>query len=95
VPGVAPVIVNVTWRILIVAKLLWKLSAKIVDVVKAFLHGNLEEEIYIESPEGYGLNREEDCVILDKSIYSLAKTARIYFLKFMKSGSLADPQIHV
>lgn len=59
IPGVdftdsyAPVINDVTWRILIIAKLVWNLSAKIIDVETAFLHGDLDEEIYMESPEGY------------------------------------------
>ena len=108
VPGVdftesyAPVINDVTWRILIVTKLLWKLSAKIVDVETAFLHGDLEEEIYMECPEGMGLNKEEDCVILDKSIYGLVQSARMYFIKFMKVlrnigfvGGYADPCLMV
>jgi hypothetical protein len=108
VPGIdftesyASVIDDDTWRILIVAKLLWRLSAQIVDVETAFLHGDLEEEIYMESPEGYGLNREEDCVILDTSIYSLVQSARMYFLKFMKVlqnigfvGGCADPCLMV
>ena len=80
VPGVdltksyAPVTNNVTWKILIATKLLWKLSAKIVDFETAFLHGDLEEAIYMECPEGLGLNKNEDCVILDKSIYSLVQS---------------------
>jgi hypothetical protein len=85
-----------------VAKLLWRLSAKIVDVEIAFLHGDLEEEIYMESPEGYGLNREVDCGILDKSVYGLVQSARMYFLKSMKVlrnigfvGGYADPCLMV
>ena len=70
IPGVdftesyAPVIHNVTWRILLIVKILLKLNAKIIDVETAFLHGELEEEIYIDSPEGLG-HSEEDCVKLE------------------------------
>ena len=104
IPGVdftesyAPVINDVTWRILIVAKMMWKLKAKIVDVETAFLHGDLEEEIYMEAPEGLGLERDKQCVLLKKSIYGLVQAARMYFLKFMKVlriigfvGGNADP----
>ena len=51
--------------------MVWNLKAKIVDVETAFLHGDLEEEIYMEAPEGWGLNRETECVLLLKSIYGL------------------------
>ena len=94
----APVINNVTWRILIVAKMIWNLKAKIVDVETAFLHGDLDEEIYMEAPEGLGLDRDKECVLLEKSIYGLVQAARMYFLKFMKVlriigfvGGNADP----
>lgn len=55
VPGVdftdsyAPVINDVSWRILIVAILVWSLDAKIIDVETAFLLGDLDEEIYVLS----------------------------------------------
>jgi len=42
-----PVMNNVTWWILLVAIIVWGLDAIIVDVETAFLHGDPEEEIYI------------------------------------------------
>ena len=90
VPGVdftesyAPVINDITWRILIVAKMIWNLSAKIIDVETAFLHGELEEEIYMEAPEGSELNRAEDCLLLVKAIYGLVQASRMYFIYFIK-----------
>jgi hypothetical protein len=64
----------------------------------AFLHGDLDEEIYMEAPEGFGLDRLSDCVLLTKSINGLVQAARMYFLKFMKVlqtigflGGNADP----
>ena len=104
IPGVdftesyAPVINDVTWRMLIIAKMVWNLQAKIVDVETAFLHGDLDEEIYMEAPEGLGLDKDKECVLLKKSIYGLVQAARMYFLKFMKVlriigfvGGNADP----
>ncbi len=46
----APVMNDVTWHILLVAMIVWKLDAIIVDVETAFLHGNLDEEIYMNLP---------------------------------------------
>jgi hypothetical protein len=58
VPGVdfndsfAPVINDVSFRIMLIAKLIWDLKACIVDVETAFLHGELQDEIYMNAPEG-------------------------------------------
>jgi hypothetical protein len=51
VPGVdfqesfAPVINDVTFRILLIMMLTWNLKGKIVDIKTAFLHGNHKETI--------------------------------------------------
>jgi Reverse transcriptase (RNA-dependent DNA polymerase) len=51
IPGVdfnesfAPVINDVSFRIMLIIKLAWGLQATIIDVETAFLHGNLQEEI--------------------------------------------------
>ena len=39
------------------------LKAKNVDVETAFLHGNLDEEIYMEAPQGIRA-KEDEVVIL-------------------------------
>jgi hypothetical protein len=103
IPGVdfqhsyAPTISDVSWRILIIAMLLFDYDAKIVDVETAFLHGDLEEDIYMEAPEGAGLGRDE-CVHLKKAIYGLVQASRQYWKHFVKAlrdigfqGGVADP----
>jgi len=81
IPGVdftenfAPVINDVTWHILIVAMLIWKLDAVIINVETAFLHGELEEEIYMNLPEGM-TGFDDECLLLLKSIYGLVQAAR-------------------
>jgi hypothetical protein len=57
IPGIdfnesfAPMINDVSFRIMLIAKLIWNLEASFVDVETAFLHGELQEEIYMNIPE--------------------------------------------
>ena len=88
IPGVdyssnySPVVHDITFRVLILAIMLFKLSAKIVDVETAFLHGDLEEEIYMECPEGLeGANKQEDALLLRRCTYGLVQAARQYHKK--------------
>jgi Reverse transcriptase (RNA-dependent DNA polymerase) len=61
--------------------IVWGLDALIFDVVTAFLTGNLEEEIYMECPEG--LEHEDDEILqLPKAIYGLVQASRQYNKKF-------------
>jgi len=102
IPGVdftenfAPVVNDVTWRILIVAMLVWKLDAIIIDIETAFLHGNLEEEIYMDLPAGMKSFKDE-CLLLLKSIYGLVQGAQQWWKKLISilkkigfKGSNAD-----
>ena len=103
IPGVdftdvySPVVHDATFRIMLVAELKWKLKSKIVDVESAFLNGDLEEEIYMDCPDGME-HDPEDCLLLLKAIYGLVQSARQFFKKFVsilrKIGfvpSSADP----
>ena len=50
-----------------------------MDVVSAFLNGDLEEEIYMEQPEGYVQHGKEDLVCkLRKSLYGLKQSPRYW-----------------
>jgi len=49
---ISPVGNDITWRIMVIAMIIWGLDALIIDVETAFLCGNLEEEIYMDFPEG-------------------------------------------
>ena len=50
-----------------------------MDVKTAFLHGNLEEEIFMEQPEGFVNEDQPDFVCkLNKSLYGLKQAARCW-----------------
>ncbi len=107
IPGVnfsyshAPVINDVTYRVMLVCEIVYGLSAKIVDIETAFLHGDLEEEIYMECPEGLE-HDDDECVLLQKTIYGLVQAARQFYKKILTVlkeigfvQSLADPCLMV
>jgi hypothetical protein len=53
VPGIdfteryAPVINDVSFRIILIGMIIWNLKAKIIDIETTFLHSNLEESIFM------------------------------------------------
>src|SRR5271156_591195 len=54
-----------------------------MDVKTTFLHGDLEEEIYMSQPEHYIIKGKESLVCrLKKSLYGLKQSPRMWYLKF-------------
>ena len=51
-----------------------------IDVKSAFLHGDLNEEIYMKQPEGYTSDPSLVCK-LHKSLYGLKKAPRSSYAK--------------
>lgn len=79
----SPVVKHASIRILlaVVAKLDWELEQ--LDVRTAFLHGDLEETIYMQQPEGFIKPGEEAKVcLLKKSLYGLKQASRQWHLRF-------------
>ena len=77
----SPVINDAVFRLLIIMEILFKLVGMIIDVETAFLNGDLEEEIYMDAPQGSNL-QFDDVWLLVKSLYGLVQSARQFFLKF-------------
>lgn len=72
-----------------------------LDVKTAFLNGELEEEIYMEQPEGYVNNPNLVCR-LRKALYGLKQAPRTWFLKLKTEldslgfySSSADPSLYI
>jgi hypothetical protein len=54
-----------------------------LDVKTTFLHGDLEEEIYMQQPQRYGVKGKENLVCkLNKRLYGLKQAPRQWYLKF-------------
>jgi hypothetical protein len=52
-----------------------------MDVKSTFLHGDLQEEIYMEQPPGYVQNYFSLVCHLNKSLYGLKKSPRSWYAK--------------
>ena len=90
IPGVdfqksyAPIVNDVTFRILLVTMLTWNLIGKVIDIETAFLHCDLKETIFMEISKGMEANKDE-CLILMKVICGLVQFAREFHNKLVLS----------
>ena len=56
------------------------------DVKNVFLHGSLEEEVYMEIPPGYGnVNEENKVCRLKKALYGLKQSPRAWLGRFTQA----------
>ena len=93
IPGIdytdnfAPVAHDVSFRIALARMKVEKLVSLAMDVEKAFLYGDIEEEIFMKSPFGMEEigpgSSPEDCYQLKKGIYGLCQAARQFWRKFV------------
>ena len=79
----SPVVKMTTLRFLLGVVALEDLELLQLDVKTAFLHGDLDEEIYMEQPQGFASPGREHLVCrLCKSLYSLKQAPRQWYRTF-------------
>jgi Reverse transcriptase (RNA-dependent DNA polymerase) len=87
IPGVdfqdsySPVINNPTFRLILLLQLIFGLRSRLLDIEVAFLHGELDEEIYMYCPPGFE-HEPDEVLLLLKALYGLVQAARQFFKKF-------------
>nr|GEY94531.1 retrovirus-related Pol polyprotein from transposon TNT 1-94 [Tanacetum cinerariifolium] len=73
----SPMVRMTTIRVVLEMCATYDLHLEQLDVKTAFLHGNLEEEIYMLQPEGFKQKGKENLVcMLNKSLYGLKQAPR-------------------
>ncbi|CAM8954218.1 unnamed protein product [Rhodiola kirilowii] len=79
----APVVKYKTMRLLLAMATVFDWELEQMDVKTAFLHGDLDETIYMSQPKGFEDKKCPDHVcFLNKSIYGLKQSPRQWNLKF-------------
>ena len=108
IPGVdftenySPAVHDINFCLLLIAKMIYELSAKIVDVESEFLYGDLDEEIFLNCPKGMPRTTDQDALKLQKCIYGLVQAARQYHKKMVEvlksigfEGGDVDPCLYM
>lgn len=76
----SPVVRYSSIRLLMALAVKKNLNIEQMDVVTAFLHGEVDETIYMKQPEGYADGSDRVC-LLRKSLYGLKQASRQWNLK--------------
>ena len=84
---------SITFRYLISLAVQNRLSLQLMDVVTAYLYGSLDSEIYMKVPDGINIpnpaaNRNMYCVKLQKSLYGLKQSGRMWYNRLSEFLSL-------
>jgi hypothetical protein len=99
----SPVVKPATVRLVLSLAAQYSWSLRQLDVSNAFLHGSLNEHVFMRQPPGFVDPQHSSHVcLLQKSIYGLRQAPRAWFEKFSShlltvgfTASLADPSLFV
>eukprot|EP00253_Pinus_taeda_P033986 PITA_33986 len=82
---VSPVAKVTSIRLLLSIVVAFDFEVQQMDVKATFLHGDIEEEIYMKQPEGFAVKGKKELVCkLNKSLYGLKQSLRMWYQKFDK-----------
>ncbi|KAJ0697300.1 putative RNA-directed DNA polymerase [Helianthus annuus] len=99
----SPVIKPVTIRTILSLAVTNRWPLRQLDIQTAFLHGNLEETVYMRQPPGFtDPNKPDHVCLLNKAIYGLKQAPRAWFNKLSTAllqlgfhGSKTDPSLFI
>ncbi|CAM8974914.1 unnamed protein product [Rhodiola kirilowii] len=79
----SPVVKHRSIRIMLALVAYFDYELEQLDVKTAFLHGNLDETIYMRQPEGFVVGDPENKVcLLKRSLYGLKQSPRLWYRRF-------------
>jgi len=79
----SPIVKHASIRMLLAIVAQFDLELEQLDVKTAFLHGELEERIYMKQPGGYIQEGQENKVcLLKKCLYGLKRSPRQWYKRF-------------
>lgn len=77
-----PKLVTILCALVVASKKQWLVHQ--MDLNNAFLHGDLDEEVYMTTLQGFSKQNEKRVCKLRKSIYGLPQASRNWYQKFTK-----------
>ncbi|KAJ0489574.1 putative RNA-directed DNA polymerase [Helianthus annuus] len=79
----SPVVKHTSIRVMLSLTAVHNFELEQLDVKTTFLHGNLEENIYMRQPPGFEVEGQDDKVcLLKKSLYGLKQSPRQWYKRF-------------
>jgi hypothetical protein len=84
---------DLSFTIMLIANLVSNMTVTIVDHEMAFLHGDLDKEIYLRASMGLSIDKNKT-FILQKNIDDLVQTVRKFYEKIIYLTSYANLLTH-